>query len=119
MKFKTPFSPNPPSLAPAIQKYDAIDSIIKAGAIVINCDKSHAVILQQLWDIYPEKKQRDVLSNLLFYINFSNAAENKKHDHFRLTFEVKGTTISGTYTEGNKAGKGTIRLNDDTPGTDM
>jgi len=91
-----------PSLQPAIQKYEAIDSIVKAGAIVVDMDNCGAFILKELWDIYPPKKHVDVLSNILFYINFSKAAENKECDHRTLSFIVKDSNIGGTYNDEKK-----------------
>lgn len=90
------------SLKPAIQKYEAIDSIIKTGAIVVDTKNGGAFIIKELWDIYPSNKHVDVLSNILFYINFSNAAEQKKCDFRSLSFIVKDSEVCGVYNDDKK-----------------
>lgn len=97
---KSFFKKKPVSLQPAIQKYDAIDSIVKSGAATVNYADCSVSMLPELWNIYPEKKHKDVLSNFLFYINFGNAAEQKKSDHTKLSFSVSGTDIKGTFDKG-------------------
>ncbi|MCD8176716.1 MAG: hypothetical protein LUE98_04550 [Tannerellaceae bacterium] len=94
------FKKKPVNLQPAIQKYEAIDSIVKQGGITINETEVSAEIIKEIWNIYPESKHKDVLSNILFYINFTAAAEQKKCDHTRLSFSIKDTDIKGVFENG-------------------
>lgn len=94
------FTSKQPSLQPAIQKYKAIDEIVSKKAIICNYEDCSCTIIPELWNIYPEKKHKDVLSNILFYINTTNAFNCKNKDNKRLLFTIKDSSRKGIFENG-------------------
>lgn len=100
---------SPGDMNAALRKYQAINSLVEKGGITVDRDECSCEIMNEIWIVQTiQKTERNSLTNILWYINFSNAAENKECHHTELKFRIKDTDISGRFIVGNFS-KGTIK----------
>ena len=93
----------------ALRKYEAINLLVEKGGIIVDRNQCSCIIMNEIWKVQTiQKTERNALGNILWYINFTNAAEQKECHNSVLTFSVKGTGIRGSFMAGN-FGKGTIK----------
>lgn len=93
----------------ALNKYAAINSLVEKGGISVDREKCSCTIKEEIWIVQQiQKTERNALTNILWYINFTNAAEEKECHNSTLHFSVEGTDIKGRFIVGSFS-KGTIK----------
>lgn len=93
----------------ALNKYAAINTLIEKGGIKVDRDKCSCVIKENIWIVQQiQKTECNALANILWYINFTNAADQKECHNSTLFFSIEDTDIKGRFIVGNFS-KGTIK----------